>query len=91
MIFTLYGTIIIIVVLPTIIVHVDHNMLSGGTQPNLAYGAGSTWLQGANTDEGTGKYIQYILMKNVYSGADLGFLEWWGCKYKRARNARKKF
>ena len=27
----------------------------------------------------------------LISGADLGFLEWWGCKYKCARSAREKF
>ena len=46
---------------------VDYSKLSGGTRPNLAYGAGSTWLQGTNNDavyEEAGR-CSYILCKNT--------------------------
>ena len=40
---------------------VGYYILSCGTQPNLAYGAGSTWLQGANTDEEAGRDSAWII------------------------------
>ena len=32
-----------------------------------------------------------LVFFNTAAGPDLGFLEWWGRKYKRARSARKNF
>ena len=46
-----YGTVLCIANIIIFFSTEDYNMLSSGTQPNLAYGAGSAWLQGANTDE----------------------------------------
>ena len=37
------------------------------------------------------RYNRIVCMCRMYpqAGADLRFLEWWGCKYKRTRSARK--
>ena len=44
---------------------VDYSVLSSDTQSNIAYGAGSMQLQGANNDEEAGRCIHITLAQSI--------------------------